>query len=206
MIIALDVKSRLRHSLTDIDDEVSIFQIDVAREKGRVAAEQGVRVERKDRKLCERCQSWVPLDRTRCPNCLARLTVPQLQKLDGVRGAEVTGGATQHIKILPRPEAMAASGASIQSISEALSNNGALVPAGTIEEQGKTLSLQIGSPVDSLDAIKALPLGGTKNAATIGGVADVSITEDARTAYQMLQKLGLKTYAPDAGALLAGRY
>jgi HAE1 family hydrophobic/amphiphilic exporter-1 len=112
---------------------------------------------------------------------LARLTVPRLQKLDGVRGAEVTGGATQHIKILPRPEAMAASGAGIQSISEALKNNGTLVPAGTIEEQGKTLSLQIGSPVDSLDAIKALPLGGTSNAATIGSVADVSIAEDART-------------------------
>ena len=112
---------------------------------------------------------------------LARLTVPRLQKLDGVRGAEVTGGATQHIKVLPRPEAMAASGASIQAIREALSNNGALVPAGAIEEQGKTLSLQIGSPVDSLDAINALPLGGTKNAATIGSVADVSIAEDART-------------------------
>ncbi|MDI3212988.1 efflux RND transporter permease subunit [Arthrobacter sp. AL12] len=112
---------------------------------------------------------------------LARLTVPRLQKLDGVRGAEVTGGATQHIKILPRPEAMAASGASLQSISQALSNNGALVPAGTIEEQGKTLSLQIGSPVDSLDAIKALPLGGTRTAATIGSVAEVSIAEDART-------------------------
>ncbi|MFM9429862.1 efflux RND transporter permease subunit [Arthrobacter sp. MP_2.3] len=112
---------------------------------------------------------------------LARLTVPRLQKLDGVRGAEVTGGATQHISILPRPDAMAASGASIQSISDALKNNGALVPAGTIEEQGKTLSLQIGSPVDSLDAIKALPLGGARNAATIGSVADVSIAEDART-------------------------
>ncbi len=112
---------------------------------------------------------------------LARLTVPRLQKLDGVRGAEVTGGATQHIKILPRPDAMAAAGAGIQSISEALKNNGALVPAGTIEEQDKTLSLQIGSPVDSLDAIKALPLGGARNAATIGSVADVSITEDART-------------------------
>ncbi|HSO90450.1 MAG TPA: efflux RND transporter permease subunit, partial [Arthrobacter sp.] len=112
---------------------------------------------------------------------LARLTVPRLQRLDGVRGAEVTGGATQHIGILPRPEAMAASGASIQSISEALKNNGALVPAGTIEEQGKTLSLQIGSPVDSIDAIKALPLGGAKNAATIGSVADVSIAEDTHT-------------------------
>jgi HAE1 family hydrophobic/amphiphilic exporter-1 len=112
---------------------------------------------------------------------LARLSVPRLQKLDGVRGAEVTGGATQHIKILPRADAMAASGATLASISNALRNNGALVPAGTIEEQGKTLSLQIGSPVDSLDAVKALPLGGTKSAATIGSVADVSITEDART-------------------------
>ncbi|BCW67549.1 multidrug transporter [Arthrobacter sp. NicSoilB4] len=112
---------------------------------------------------------------------LARLTVPRLQKLDGVRGAEVTGGATQHIKILPRPEAMAASGAGINSITGALKNNGTLVPAGTIEDQGKALSLQIGSPVDSLDAIKALPLGGTSKATTIGGVADVSIAEDART-------------------------
>jgi HAE1 family hydrophobic/amphiphilic exporter-1 len=112
---------------------------------------------------------------------LARLTVPQLQKLDGVRGAEVTGGATQHIKILPRPASMAASGASVQSIRDALTNNGDLVPAGTIEDQGKTLSLQIGSPVDSLDAIKALPLGGAGKAATIGSVADVSIAEDART-------------------------
>src|SRR6478735_3172016 len=112
---------------------------------------------------------------------LARLSVPRLQKLDGVRGAEVTGGATQHIKILPRPEAMAASGATIASITDALKNNGSLVPAGSIEDQGKTLSLQIGSPVDSLDAIKALPLGGARDAATIGSVADVSITEDART-------------------------
>ncbi|BCW71894.1 efflux RND transporter permease subunit [Arthrobacter sp. NicSoilB8] len=112
---------------------------------------------------------------------LARLSVPRLQKLDGVRGADVTGGATQHIQILPRPGDLAESGASIQSISDALKNNGSLVPAGTVEEQGKTLSLQIGSPVDSLDAIKALPLGAARNAATIGSVADVSLVEDART-------------------------
>ena len=112
---------------------------------------------------------------------LLRLSVPALQKIDGVRGAEVTGGATQHIRILPRPDAMAAKAATIQSISDALKNNGALVPAGTIEEQGKSLSLQIGSPVDSLDAIKALPLGGARDAATIGSVADVSIEDDTRT-------------------------
>ncbi|WP_407710526.1 efflux RND transporter permease subunit [Arthrobacter nitrophenolicus] len=112
---------------------------------------------------------------------LQRLSVPRLQKIDGVRGADVTGGATQHIEILPRPEAMAAAGASITSIRDALANNGALVPAGTLEEEGNTLSLQIGSPVDSLDAIKALPLSGAKNAATVGSVADVSLQDDERT-------------------------
>ncbi|WP_411373590.1 efflux RND transporter permease subunit [Arthrobacter sp. MPF02] len=112
---------------------------------------------------------------------LQRLTVPRLQKIDGVRGADVTGGATQHIEILPRADAMAAAGATIPSIRDALANNGALVPAGTLEDQGRTLSLQIGSPVDSLDAIKALPLSGARDAATIGSVADVSIQDDERT-------------------------
>jgi HAE1 family hydrophobic/amphiphilic exporter-1 len=112
---------------------------------------------------------------------LQRLSVPRLQKIDGVRSADVTGGATQHIEILPRADAMAAAGTGLTAIRDALSNNGALVPAGTLEDQGKTLSLQIGSPVDSLDAIKALPLAGAKNAATIGSVADVSIKDDERT-------------------------
>jgi HAE1 family hydrophobic/amphiphilic exporter-1 len=112
---------------------------------------------------------------------LQRLSIPRLQKIDGVRSADVTGGASQHIQILPRTDAMASTGATITAIRDALSNNGALVPAGTIEEQGKTLSLQIGSPVDSLDAVKGLPLAGTREPATIGSVADVSLKDDQRT-------------------------
>ncbi|HKU29649.1 MAG TPA: efflux RND transporter permease subunit [Arthrobacter sp.] len=112
---------------------------------------------------------------------LQRLSVPRLQKLDGVRSADVTGGATQHILIQPKVPAMAASGASVQSITSALKNNGTLVPAGTIQDQGKTLSLQVGSPVDSLDVIKGLPLTGAKAGTTIGAVADVSIEDDAAT-------------------------
>jgi HAE1 family hydrophobic/amphiphilic exporter-1 len=112
---------------------------------------------------------------------LQRLSIPRLQRIDGVRSADVTGGASQHIQILPRTDAMASSGATITAIRDALSNNGALIPAGTVEEEGKTLSLQIGSPVDSLDAVKGLPLAGTKVAATIGSVADVSLKDDERT-------------------------
>ena len=106
---------------------------------------------------------------------------PGLQKIDGVRGADLTGGSKQHILIQPRPADLAAKGASIQSISSALKNNGTLVPVGTIEDQGKTLSLQLGSPVDSLDIIKGLPISGAKDSAAIGTVADVSIEDDPAT-------------------------
>ncbi|MBB6404097.1 efflux RND transporter permease subunit [Arthrobacter sp. AZCC_0090] len=112
---------------------------------------------------------------------LQRLSVPRLRKLDGVRSADVTGGATQHILIQPKAQAMAATGATVQSLTNALKNNGTLVPAGTIEDQGKSLSLQIGSPVDSLDVIKGLPLAGAKGGTTISTVADVSIQDDAAT-------------------------
>ncbi|APX03487.1 efflux RND transporter permease subunit [Arthrobacter sp. QXT-31] len=124
---------------------------------------------------------------------LQRLSVPRLQKLDGVRGADVTGGASRHILIQPNTARMASGDASIQSIRNALTNNGALVPAGTIEEKGQNLSLQIGSPVDSVAAVKALPLSGAKAGTTIGSVADVSIKDDERTS--ITRTNGLETLA-----------
>jgi HAE1 family hydrophobic/amphiphilic exporter-1 len=124
---------------------------------------------------------------------LQRLSVPKLQKLDGVRGADVTGGANRHILIQPNAASMAAGGASIQSVRNALTNNGDLVPAGTIEEKGQSLSLQIGSPVDSVAAVKSLPLSGPKAGTTIGSVADVSIKDDARTS--ITRTNGLETLA-----------
>ncbi|HEY8294094.1 MAG TPA: efflux RND transporter permease subunit, partial [Micrococcaceae bacterium] len=117
---------------------------------------------------------------------LQRLAVPKLTKIDGVRGADVTGANSQHIAILPDPARLAAAGAGVAAISDALKNNGSLVPAGSLTEAGKSLSLQIGSPVDSLDAIRSLPLAGTKAAAgssavTIGDVASVALADDPAT-------------------------
>ncbi|MFI5085510.1 MAG: efflux RND transporter permease subunit [Actinomycetales bacterium] len=112
---------------------------------------------------------------------LARLVVPKLQKIDGVRGADVTGANSQHISILPDPAKLAATGASVASIGTALKNNGNLVPAGTLGDAGTTLSVQVGSPVDSLDTIRALPLAGTKTPTTIGAVAAVALADDTPT-------------------------
>lgn len=120
---------------------------------------------------------------------LTRLTVPRLQKVEGVRGAEITGGAEQHISILPRDEDLAARGVAVGDIVDALENNGELFPIGTLEEGERTLTIQAGSPVQSLDDIRNLPIlpsdrqddGAPAGPATIGDVADVAIADDDAT-------------------------
>ncbi|MDK1359374.1 efflux RND transporter permease subunit [Arthrobacter sp. zg-Y1219] len=118
---------------------------------------------------------------------LQRLTVPRLQKIEGVRTAEVTGGSTRSIAILPDSAALAALGVAPSAISEALENSGALVPAGTVSEDTRTLPIQVGSPLDSLEKIAALPVESTQDSGagadpvTIGDVATVDIAEDENT-------------------------
>ncbi|MFJ7750728.1 efflux RND transporter permease subunit [Arthrobacter sp. NPDC097144] len=119
---------------------------------------------------------------------LQRLTVPRLQKIEGVRTAEVTGGSTRSISILPDQAALAARGVTPSAISTALENSGALVPAGTVTEDTRTLPIQIGSPLDSLEKVSALPVESTGSGfasgaapVTIGDVASVEIVEDENT-------------------------
>ncbi|WP_051619988.1 efflux RND transporter permease subunit [Haematomicrobium sanguinis] len=115
-----------------------------------------------------------------------RLALPEIQKLDGVRSADLTGGTSQHIQITPDARAMAAASVSVSDISDALSNSGSLVPIGVLNTDGKTLTVQAGSPIDSLGVIKGLPLAGSSPGAsapaTIGSVAAVSIQDDVPTA------------------------
>lgn len=117
---------------------------------------------------------------------LQRLTVPRLQKIEGVRTAEVTGGSERHIAVLPDDAAMAALGVTPSAISAALENSGALIPAGTVQEDTRTLSIQVGSPLDSLEKISALPLETEDTSPgaeppVIGDVATVEITDDEQT-------------------------
>jgi HAE1 family hydrophobic/amphiphilic exporter-1 len=89
---------------------------------------------------------------------LTRLTVPRLQKVEGVRSADITGGSRQHIAVLPRDGALEAAGVGVRDIVDTLENNGALFPVGTLEEDVRSLTIQAGSPVTSLDDIRNLPV------------------------------------------------
>ncbi|MFZ6991234.1 efflux RND transporter permease subunit [Curtobacterium sp. RRHDQ66] len=107
--------------------------------------------------------------------------VPDLEKLDGVREADVFGNPGRRVLITPDRDELAARGLSETAISDALDDNGTLIPGGTITQDGSTLSVQTGQRIASVADIEALPLTGGATASTIGDVAKVAITESPRT-------------------------
>lgn len=119
---------------------------------------------------------------------LARLTVPRLQKIEGVRTADISGGTTQHVSILPRPDDLAAAGLTVGDLTSTLEDNGALFPVGTLDEAPRSLTIQAGSQVGSLEDIAALPVLPANQegppsgpAVTIGDVAEVGLADDEPT-------------------------
>ncbi|WP_043445997.1 efflux RND transporter permease subunit [Arthrobacter sp. L77] len=130
---------------------------------------------------------------------LARLTVPRLQKIDGVRTADVSGGSTQHVAILPREGALAAAGLTVGDISSTLEDNGALFPVGSLEDRPRSLTIQAGSRIGSLEDIEALPVLPSSDTpapgpvSTIGELADVSLADDEPTS--VARTNGIETLA-----------
>lgn len=118
---------------------------------------------------------------------ITKLALPDIEKVEGVNGAQLTGAVGQRITITPDDAALAAAGLSSQAISDALKQNGVLLPAGSITENDLTLTVQSGAKLDSVDAIAALPLVPTDAAGfasgiqTVGDVATVEETDDPTT-------------------------
>ncbi|MBG6223535.1 HAE1 family hydrophobic/amphiphilic exporter-1 [Arthrobacter sp. CAN_A2] len=131
---------------------------------------------------------------------LARLTVPRLQKIDGVRTADISGGTTQHVAILPREGALAAAGLTVGDISSTLEDNGALFPVGSLEDDPRSLTIQAGSRIGSLEDIQALPVLPSSSdtpssgpVSTIGELAAVSLADDEPTS--VARTNGIETLA-----------
>ncbi|MEU4572725.1 efflux RND transporter permease subunit [Nonomuraea sp. NPDC023979] len=89
---------------------------------------------------------------------LRQVMVPELQAVEGVREAEVTGTRDEVVTITPDVKKMALAGVSAAQIPEVLRANGTPIPAGTLVDDGKSLTVQVGSRVDSLAELKGLYL------------------------------------------------
>ncbi len=113
--------------------------------------------------------------------------------ISGVRDVTVSGVEEKRVNIKLDGYALASYGLSQQNIVTALKTNGFIVPAGSLTDSAGSISVEVGTEVNSLDAFKKLPLMGTKTsfgmtgpvvstvAVTIADVADVTYVKSPVT-------------------------
>ena len=85
-----------------------------------------------------------------------------LGSIPGVNAIAVDGIREKRINLKLDSAKMAAAGLTQQSITSALQANGMVIAAGSITDANGELSIQTGAPVETLAALKALPLIGSK--------------------------------------------
>ncbi|MGL3806026.1 efflux RND transporter permease subunit [Paeniglutamicibacter sp. R2-26] len=110
-----------------------------------------------------------------------RLVLPKLSKVEGVRTAEVSGGTSQHIAVLPDAKKLAAEKLTVNDLKDAIEEGSGLMPVGRLETGGLDLPVTSGSPVDSLKAVKDLPLKGSSGVVKVSELATVKMQDDAAT-------------------------
>jgi HAE1 family hydrophobic/amphiphilic exporter-1 len=89
---------------------------------------------------------------------LKDIAVRELTKLDGVREAAVFGANGEHIAIVPNAKKLARLGLATSDIQTALQTAGLRIGAGTVMSETGELSIVSGTPLASLDDIRAVPV------------------------------------------------
>ncbi|MDX3193899.1 efflux RND transporter permease subunit [Streptomyces sp. MN03-5084-2B] len=97
-------------------------------------------------------------DPQRLAPALTDQVAPELRKIDGVRAVTVSGVQQPRVTIALDYAKLAAVGVDPASIATTLQTAGAAVPAGTLTENGKTLSVQVGGGQTTVDTIRNLYL------------------------------------------------
>ncbi|UER55377.1 efflux RND transporter permease subunit [Kineosporiaceae bacterium SCSIO 59966] len=111
--------------------------------------------------------------------------LPQLRTIEGVQEATLTGARDLHVLITPDPAALGASGLGVDAITSTLEANGVVVPAGTVEDDGRTLSVVVGERLTTVEEIAALPLPAPAEGQplTLGDIATVELQPVAATSF-----------------------
>lgn len=119
-------------------------------------------------------------------NLVEQSALADFRDIDGVREVRLNGALGTRVAIVPDEAKMTAAGVTVKQISDALAQNGLLIPAGEITEDGRTLSVQTGGKVTSIEEIAALPIpvsssAGSAASGTTAGAAAGSASTQSRT-------------------------
>ncbi|MEU8236751.1 efflux RND transporter permease subunit [Actinoplanes missouriensis] len=116
-------------------------------------------------------------------NRLNETVVPELNGISGVRDVQVTGARAEQVVITPDLAKMGAAGVSPQSLTTVLQANGVSIPAGAVVEGDKSLTVQVGTPITSVDQLKGIYLTGSGAPVKLGDVATVESKLPAAESY-----------------------
>ena len=89
---------------------------------------------------------------------LSDVAVPLFSQVKGVRDVNIAGVKEKRVNLELKTDILAANGLSQQSIVSALQANGFVIPAGTIDDNQGSISIEVGTPVVTLEDFKNLAL------------------------------------------------
>jgi HAE1 family hydrophobic/amphiphilic exporter-1 len=89
---------------------------------------------------------------------LSDVATPLLSSVSGVRDVTVSGIREKRVNLELKKYVLTANGLSQQNIVSALQANGFVIPAGTIDDKNGSISVEVGTRVESIAAFKSLPL------------------------------------------------
>ncbi|MCE6999265.1 efflux RND transporter permease subunit [Saccharothrix sp. S26] len=99
--------------------------------------------------------------------------VPDLEAIPGVREATVSGERDRQVTVTVDYARLGAARVDPQALTTALSTAGAVMPAGTVPDADKTLTVQVGRPVGTVDDLRGLLLASPAGPVKLGDVARV---------------------------------
>ncbi|MBM7797022.1 efflux RND transporter permease subunit [Pseudoglutamicibacter cumminsii] len=94
--------------------------------------------------------------------------IPEIERLDGVRQAQLTGASTQYVKVTPDEKKMKDAGLTEQELQKAISEVGRSVPLGSVEDGSLALPAETNGAPKDLDEWRKLPIAATANAQAPG--------------------------------------
>ncbi|MFD4606001.1 efflux RND transporter permease subunit [Streptomyces sp. NPDC058464] len=94
--------------------------------------------------------------------------VPELKTIDGVNQVTVSGERDQVVVITPDSDKLSQAGLTTQSISNALTSNGRTSAGGSVDSDGKSLSIEIGGSITSVKQVENLWLSSASGSGSSG--------------------------------------
>ena len=147
---------------TDIDDARQELSESISGVQGELPTDVDPRVEAVDLSALPVTQLAVTSDtdsEAQLAEKLEERVLPELEEIEGVASAEVTGTRDAIVDVTLDPELLREAGLGASQVSGALQANNVTLPAGTYSEEGQTFPIQVGNELTSVGDISNLVVG-----------------------------------------------